>query len=113
MDQLKELKRLQKENERLRKAVSGITLDKLILSEAVKGNPARRRDCIDFVRRKFGVSERCACRVLQQHRSTHRYVPKSSDDEDRLVQGVIELARRALRLSLYSSHSERFGMVVE
>ena len=30
-DQLKELKRLQKENERLRKAVSDLTLDKLIL----------------------------------------------------------------------------------
>ena len=37
-DQLKELKRLQKENERLRKAVSGLTLDKLILAEAVNGN---------------------------------------------------------------------------
>ena len=37
-DKLKELKRLQKENERLRKAVSDLTLDKLILSEAAKGN---------------------------------------------------------------------------
>ncbi len=37
-DQLKELKRLQKENERLRKAVSDLPLDKLILSEAAKGN---------------------------------------------------------------------------
>jgi transposase len=37
-DQLKELKRLQKENERLRKAVSDLTLDKLILAEAAKGN---------------------------------------------------------------------------
>jgi len=37
-DQLKELKRLQKENERLRKAVSDLTLDKLILREAAKGN---------------------------------------------------------------------------
>ena len=36
--QLKELKRLQKENERLRKAVSDLTLDKLILAEAAKGN---------------------------------------------------------------------------
>jgi hypothetical protein len=38
-DQLKELKRLQKENERLRKAVSDLTLDKLILAEAAKGYP--------------------------------------------------------------------------
>ncbi len=37
-NQLKELKALQKENERLRKAVSDLTLDKLILQEAVKGN---------------------------------------------------------------------------
>ena len=38
VDQLKELKRLQKENDQLRKAVSDLTLDKLILKEAAKGN---------------------------------------------------------------------------
>ena len=38
VDQLKELKRLQKENERLRRAVSDLTLDKLILKEAAQGN---------------------------------------------------------------------------
>lgn len=37
-DQLKELKHLQKENEQLRKAVSDLTLDKMILAEAAKGN---------------------------------------------------------------------------
>ena len=37
-DHLRELKRLQKENERLRRAVSDLTLDKLILTEAAKGN---------------------------------------------------------------------------
>ncbi len=36
--QLKELRRLQKENGRLRKAVSDLTLDKLILAEAAGGN---------------------------------------------------------------------------
>ena len=36
--QLQELKRLQKENERLRRAVSDLTLDKLILAEAARGN---------------------------------------------------------------------------
>ena len=38
VDQLKELKRLNKENERLRRAVSNLTLDKLILKEAARGN---------------------------------------------------------------------------
>ena len=37
-EQLKELERLQKENERLRRAVSDLTLDKLILKEAASGN---------------------------------------------------------------------------
>jgi Transposase. len=38
VEQLRELKVLQKENERLRKAVSDLTLDKIILQEAAKGN---------------------------------------------------------------------------
>ncbi len=37
-DQVKRLKELEKENERLRKAVSDLTLEKLILREAARGN---------------------------------------------------------------------------
>jgi putative transposase len=37
-DQVKRMRDLELENQRLRKAVSDLTLDKLILSEAAKGN---------------------------------------------------------------------------
>src|SRR5580658_9812626 len=37
-DQVKRLKELETENSRLRKAISDLTLDKLILQEASKGN---------------------------------------------------------------------------
>ncbi len=37
-NQLKELKRLRKENERLCRAVSDLTLDRLILAQAARGN---------------------------------------------------------------------------
>ena len=37
-DQLKRLKELEKENQRLRRAVSDLTLDKVILTEAARGN---------------------------------------------------------------------------
>ena len=37
-DQVKRLKELEQENARLRRAVSDLTLDKLILQEAAKGN---------------------------------------------------------------------------
>ena len=38
LDQVKRLKELELENSRLRKAVSDLTLDKLILAEALRGN---------------------------------------------------------------------------
>ena len=37
-DQVRRLKDLEKENERLRKAISDLTLEKLILREAASGN---------------------------------------------------------------------------
>ncbi len=44
--------------------------------------------------RKFDVSERLACRVLGQHRSTQRKVPKGRADDEALTADVIELATR-------------------
>jgi len=38
VNQMRQLKELEKENTRLRKAVSDLTLDKMILQEAAKGN---------------------------------------------------------------------------
>ena len=38
LDQVKRLKELETENQRLRKSVADLTLDKLILSEAARGN---------------------------------------------------------------------------
>jgi len=38
LDQAKKLKRLEKENARLKRAVAELTLDKLILKEAAEGN---------------------------------------------------------------------------
>ena len=55
--------------------------------------PSRRRQCIDHVCDRLGISERRACRVLGQHRSTQRRIPRGRDDEDRLVADMIELAR--------------------
>ena len=40
------------------------------------------------------VSERRICRVLGQHRSTQRKVPRGADDEQALTADIIELARQ-------------------
>jgi putative transposase len=41
---------------------------------------------------KSGVSERRACRVLEQVRKTQRHVPRVMDDEELLTQRIAELA---------------------
>ncbi|MCA0423171.1 MAG: IS3 family transposase [Proteobacteria bacterium] len=96
-DQVKRMKDLEAENARLRRAISDLTLDKMILAEAAKGkllSPARRRACIDHVRSELKLSERRVCRVLGQHRSTQRRRPKGPDDEQALIDDMTVLVRR-------------------
>jgi putative transposase len=57
-------------------------------------SPSRRRGCVEHVVAQLGVSERTACRVLGQHRSTQRKVARSPDDEAALTADIVELARR-------------------
>jgi putative transposase len=45
------------------------------------------------LRRKFGVSERRACKVLGQPRSSQRFKGKPREDEGPLVKRMLELAR--------------------
>ena len=47
---------------------------------------------VAHVRRRLPVSERRACRVLQQPRSSQRYVPTEAEDEDRLTGRIVALA---------------------
>jgi putative transposase len=42
----------------------------------------------------LGVSERFACRVLEQHRSAQRKAPVTADDEAALTADIIALARQ-------------------
>ena len=64
-DQVKRLKELEKEDDRLRKAVSDLTLERLIFRRQAHCvwrlgkllSPTRRRRCIDQVIAKFGVSD--------------------------------------------------------
>jgi putative transposase len=48
---------------------------------------------VDHVTAALGVSERFACRVLDQHRSTQRKAPVVPDDEAALREEIISLAK--------------------
>lgn len=55
---------------------------------------ARRPLCVEQVMAELGVSERRACRVLGQHRSTHLKIPRGRADEAALIADIVALATR-------------------
>ena len=94
VDQAKRLKEVEKENTRLRKLVADLSLDKAILEGSSRGkvlSPTKKRRAVFHVMEHFDVSERRICRVLNQPRSTQRYIYKKRDDEEFLTQRMIEL----------------------
>ena len=101
---------------RLRRAISDLTLDKLISAGGGAGkllSPARRRRCIDQVKEVLDVSERRVCRVLGQHRSTQRKAPCGADDEEALTDDIIALAKQYGRYGLSpGNRAAAFGRLV-
>ena len=74
------LKQLETENARLQRALERLSRHSDALQQLAKSklvSPSRRRNCVERVRAVFGVSERRACKVLGQHRSTQRRQPTS------------------------------------
>ncbi len=74
LTQARKLKEMEKEHIRLKKLVTDLSLDNAILKEVLD------------------VSERRACRVVGQPRSTQRYHKQPADDEEFLTARIIELA---------------------
>jgi transposase-like protein len=70
------LTELETEITRLRRLVSDLTLEKLILVEATTGtlSPELRAAYVLHAKATFGISERRACQALGQHRSTQRKI---------------------------------------
>ena len=96
-DEAQRLKALEQEISRLKKIVAEQALDISLLKDLQRGklvSPARRRDAVRFPVRRRRVSERRACWVVGQHRSTQRYERVAREYELRLVRRMNELAAR-------------------
>ena len=57
-------------------------------------SPSRKRTAVEQLQSSFSVSERRACNVVDQPRSSQRYQAKVRDDEAKLVSRMLELVRR-------------------
>jgi putative transposase len=56
-------------------------------------SPTRRRAAVEHVRRRLEVSERRACRVIGQPRSSQRYAGRKAESDRRLAERMVELSR--------------------
>src|SRR5215208_842202 len=56
-------------------------------------SPTRRRAAVEHVRRRLGVSERRACGVIGQPRSSQRYAGRKAHRDRRLAERMVELSR--------------------
>ena len=57
-------------------------------------SPARRRRAVEHLQRVFGVSQRWACQLVGQHRSTQRHQP-AEPDRDRALRAELRRVSRA------------------
>jgi putative transposase len=67
-------------------------------------SPARRRRAVATLRDRLGVSERWACRVVGQHRSTQRYEPTAAGDDEALRAALRAFATRRPRWGYRRAH---------
>lgn len=80
-DQIRRQANIAAQNSQLRRVVTELQLDKRILRTALAdllSTPMRRREVVDRIMAELSISERRACQVLGQNRSTQRKIPKIS-----------------------------------
>ena len=95
LEQARRMKQLEKENARLRRLVTDLSLEKQVLEGGGGGkllSPERRRCAVEHAREQHRLSERRACRLLGQWRGTQRYITTQRDDEDGLTRAIVQLA---------------------
>lgn len=63
------------------------------------------REAVAYLERKFGVSQRQACRAVGQHRSSQRYHPRQHSGEAALVAAIHALVREHPRFGYRRIHA--------
>ncbi|MDQ3642140.1 MAG: IS3 family transposase, partial [Actinomycetota bacterium] len=114
----KRLRELETENGRLKRLLAEAELDKAMLKELGRGKlltPERRRRAAVHLQGRFGVSERRACRVVGQYRSTQRKAHRPPPvTEDKLRRRLRAIARSHPRWGWKTAHRllRREGWVI-
>ncbi len=95
VSELRRMRQLEEENRRLKGLVADLTLDKHMLSEALRKKrlrPARRRELVGWFRATFGISIVRACALALFSRAAW-YAPSRAKDQTALRVRIRDLAR--------------------
>jgi putative transposase len=68
--------------------------------------PSRRRQAVNHAQETADISERRACKTLDQPRSTQRYEPKIANDEDVLISEIHKIVQRHPRYGVPRVYNE-------
>ena len=68
-------------------------------------SPSQRRRAVELLQEKLGVSQRRACEIAGQHRSTQRYVPAAPDADRDLRVELREFAKSHDRWGYRRAHA--------
>ncbi|MGH3031629.1 MAG: IS3 family transposase [Gaiellaceae bacterium] len=107
-EDVKRLKELERENVRLKRIVADKELEIDALREVGEGklvSPPRRRQAVRMLQDRLGVSERRACQIAGQHRSTQRHQPRRTPDDGALRGRLREISRARPRWGYRRAHS--------
>ena len=69
-------------------------------------SPARRRRAVEHLQQVFGVSQRWACQLVGQHRSTQRHQPVEPDRDRALRQQLRAFSRAHPRWGYRRAHAQ-------
>jgi putative transposase len=72
-------------------------------------SPARRRRAVEHLQQVFGVSQRWACRLVGQHRSTQRHQPVEPDRDRALRAELRQFSRTHPRWGYRRAHAQLVG----
>ena len=99
-EEAKRLKELEQENRYLKELVAEKELDIKMLKHLSAGklvSPSRKRSAVQQLQQGFDVSQRRACAVVDQPRSTQRYESEPRDDEAGVTKRMLQLAKERPR----------------
>ncbi|MGI9415077.1 MAG: IS3 family transposase, partial [Hyphomicrobiales bacterium] len=103
---MKRLKQLEEENNKLKRLVADLSLDKAMLQDVIKRKPlrpGRRRELVDDLRADWKVSIRRACSVLMAGRSSYHYRSRRPDQAG-LKKRIKEIAETRVRYGYRRIH---------